>query len=115
MPTSPESVSISMMERSAQGSWMPAAFSSGGSRKAMGVTRTCRMACEVVMASVDQHARQPERERGHVGHEHQADGEGAVEGQDGAHHLSDRYFADGAAHELGRSHWRRVQAQRTVD
>jgi hypothetical protein len=49
MPTRPEAVSISMMERSAQGSWMPAAFSSGGSRKAMGVMRTWRIAWEVLI------------------------------------------------------------------
>ncbi|EPN69625.1 hypothetical protein A235_05880, partial [Pseudomonas syringae pv. actinidiae ICMP 19079] len=34
------SLSISMIERKAKGSWMPLALSSGGSRKAMGVTVT---------------------------------------------------------------------------
>src|SRR5689334_19856294 len=39
----PSSSSTSMMERSAQGSCTPATLSSGGSRKAMGVTRTSAM------------------------------------------------------------------------
>src|SRR3954471_24213705 len=40
MPTRPSEVSSSRIARSAQGSWMPAALSSGPSRKATGVMRT---------------------------------------------------------------------------
>src|SRR5205814_9474297 len=52
------------------------------------------------VASLPDQARQPQRKRRHVGHEHQRRDQRTVEGPDRAHHRAHRHAADGAADEL---------------
>src|SRR5713101_5168477 len=64
------------------------------------------------MALLEKQLGQGERERRHIGYQHQRGDERAVERPDGAHHVADRHPADGAADELRGAHRRRVQPQR---
>src|SRR5882672_559582 len=67
------------------------------------------------MALLQEQVGQGQRERGHIGYQHQRRDERAVERPDGAHHVPDRHAADGAADELRGPDRRSIEAERAVD